>query len=110
MSQRYQQPSPPKTTNQQQPVVADVEDLHALLCSKFDSKIREYGNGDRTLDGINVVEQFYHAYLASANNIAKKRKLKKAIYNYILVNKLKVIGGRFGYTSLGTVRILYYCN
>jgi hypothetical protein len=110
MATRQLPPSPQRTTSQQQSVATTMEDLHALLCSKFDSKIREYGNGDKTLDGINVVEQFYHAYLASANNISHKRKLKKAIYNYILVNKLKVIGGRFGYTRLGTVRILYYCN
>ena len=100
-------PSPQTIPNQQQ-VVND--EIYALLCSKFDSKIREYGNGDKTLDGINVVEQFYHSYLATTGNIAKKRKIKKQIYNYILTNNVKVVGGKFAYSRKGTVRILYYCS
>jgi len=87
----------------------DNDNIRDILDKKFNSKIVEYGNGLRTIDGIHVVEQFYHAYLANGTNLSNKKKMKKEIYKYILDNNLKVVGGKFDKHRI-CVRFIYYCT
>ena len=107
MNKQQLPPSPSKNIKHPSVYKLDEEDFDTLLASKFNSKIQEFANGDKSIDGLRIIEQFYHSYLASGNNILKKKQLKHAIYNYILINNLKVIGGKFNKSNFQT-RILYY--
>ena len=81
--------------------------LNELLIKKFNNHIITYANGIKTIDGINIIEQFYHAYLADNRRTCNKKQLKRAIYNYILKNNLKVIGGKFDKTYI-SIMLFYY--
>ena len=89
-------------------------DLYKELCNQCDFMKIEFGDTESgkkeiMIDG-KCIDRFYYVKMTHLNNISKKREIKKTIYNYILINRLKVVGGKFGGMSLARVRVLYHCT